>query len=493
MAGIGFKLKKMLMEDTYTSIFKAYLFSAVISSGPWLLSIMCLSLLGFLTPIMLNNHGWSIENWDLFGVTIVYIFAFSLITTGVFTNAISRFIADKIYMREPETISSSYISVLLVIVIFQGVSSLIFFSISSNEIFYIVNASSLYVIISCIWIALIYLSASENYKTIIVIFFIGSVISVLAALLGGKYFGFSGFISGFTLGQAVIFFGFSIDVFDNFGFPNKISLEFFSYCNKYYELVLIGIIYYLAIWSDKFIFWFSGTGSHVQGLFYAYGTYDFPIFLSYLTMIPSLAIFLLNIETDFYKEYRSFYEFIMSKKSYKIIHEKKQNMLRIIRHSLIEILKIQGMVTLLVIYFAPFIFSNLNIENDLSLRIFRYTSIGVFFHAYVLIISIILLYFDFRKDVLVITIFFAVSNIALTFLSKNMGVVFYGLGQAVSCILTFVVALLYLNIRLKNLEFLTFSNQPILGRIKDNKELRASPGGGYGTYVDLDKIRTTAR
>ena len=95
MAGIGFKLKKMLMEDTYASILKAYLYSAVISSGPWLLSIFCLSFLGILSPILLQENNWSGARWEVFAATIVYVFAFSLILTGMITMIITRYVADK--------------------------------------------------------------------------------------------------------------------------------------------------------------------------------------------------------------------------------------------------------------------------------------------------------------------------------------------------------------------------------------------------------------
>ena len=46
MAGIGFELRRILAEDTYTSMVKGYLYSTVISSGPWLMSVLSLAFLG---------------------------------------------------------------------------------------------------------------------------------------------------------------------------------------------------------------------------------------------------------------------------------------------------------------------------------------------------------------------------------------------------------------------------------------------------------------
>ncbi len=46
MAGIGFELRKMLRGDSFLSDMSAYLYAAMVSSGPWLMSVLCLAVLG---------------------------------------------------------------------------------------------------------------------------------------------------------------------------------------------------------------------------------------------------------------------------------------------------------------------------------------------------------------------------------------------------------------------------------------------------------------
>lgn len=491
MAGIGFKLKKMLMEDTYASILKAYLYSAVISSGPWLLSIFCLSFLGILSPILLQENNWSSAQWEVFAATIVYIFAFSLILTGMITMIITRYVADKIYLDEQQAIPSAYVSVLAITIVFQGVTGAVLFAFSGEGVLYVVSATTLYITVSCIWISLIFLSASENYKLITTMFFVGSLVSLAAAILAGQFFGLGGFLSGYTLGQIIIFVGFSYVILAEFGSPDGFHLDFLSYCKDYYELVLIGVLYYVAVWADKFIFWFSSQGTQIQGIFYSFQAYDTPLFLAYVSIVPALTIFLLNIETDFYGEYRSFYEFVMAKRPYGVIHEKKLNMKAVLQRSLMDLLKIQGLVTFLAIYFAPEILSGLGVTEDLSIQVFRYAVLGAFFHAYILIITIILLYYNLRKDTLIITGFFAGTNILFTWISTNLGAYSYGAGYTVSSLISFVISYVYLRRRLEELEYLTFVSQPIVGKRDDSPEFLARPGGGYGEYVDLEKARTS--
>ena len=161
--------------------------------------------------------------------------------------------------------------------------------------------------------------------------------------------------------------------------------------------------------------------------------------------------------------------------------------------SLRDLLTYQGLISVVVIYFGKEILNGLQIQSLLSVQILRYTALGTFFHAYVLIITIILLYFDLRREVLIIVFVFAGSSFLLTKLSIHLGPDYFGLGQAASCFLTFLISFVVLITRLRQLEFLTFSKQPISGSQKDTKKRRAQPGGGYGTYVNLQEAREAFR
>ena len=48
---------------------------------------------------------------------------------------------------------------------------------------------------------------------------------------------------------------------------------------------------------DRIAFWVAPTGRTIAGWFHA-SLYDTPIFLCYLSVVPSLAIFLVSVETD---------------------------------------------------------------------------------------------------------------------------------------------------------------------------------------------------
>jgi len=78
MAGIGFKLEKILEKDSYFSTVKAHFYSTLISSGPWILSIITLFCLGYFAPTNVD-----IYELTYFRAMIIYIFAFSLIFSSL--------------------------------------------------------------------------------------------------------------------------------------------------------------------------------------------------------------------------------------------------------------------------------------------------------------------------------------------------------------------------------------------------------------------------
>ena len=49
MAGIGFELRKLLEKDSYFGLFQAYAYAGIISSGPWVLSIIGILFVGVLS------------------------------------------------------------------------------------------------------------------------------------------------------------------------------------------------------------------------------------------------------------------------------------------------------------------------------------------------------------------------------------------------------------------------------------------------------------
>ncbi|HIG30106.1 MAG TPA: hypothetical protein EYQ50_20850 [Verrucomicrobiales bacterium] len=73
----------------------------------------------------------------------------------------------------------------------------------------------------------------------------------------------------------------------------------------------------LGIWSDKFIYWwFSPISEQVFGVFYAAPMYDSAVYLSFLSIVPGMSVFLIKLETDYSQAYERFFQNVLNKNPY---------------------------------------------------------------------------------------------------------------------------------------------------------------------------------
>ncbi|MEI8633495.1 exopolysaccharide Pel transporter PelG [Vibrio sp. PP-XX7] len=81
MAGIGFEIRKILKKDSLLSLFEAYGYAGIIGSGPWLLSILALMSIGFISLGVVLPKVLIVQ----FLISVTYMMAGSLILTGIAT------------------------------------------------------------------------------------------------------------------------------------------------------------------------------------------------------------------------------------------------------------------------------------------------------------------------------------------------------------------------------------------------------------------------
>jgi uncharacterized membrane protein len=222
------------------------------------------------------------------------------------------------------------------------------------------------------------------------------------------------------------------------------------------SLAVTGILYNLAIWADKFIFWFNPhTGVVVIPPLKASQIYDLPIFLAYLSIIPGMAVFLLRMETDFAEQYKNFYGAINGGGSLKLIMEMYEEMVLTIRRGFIEIFKVQGMTIVILLAIGDKLLAWVGISPFYKMLLnIDLVAVGV--QVLLLAVLNVLFYFDYRKDALYLCLLCLGSNVAFTILSQQMGPAFYGYGFALSMVLTTVVGMIVVSKRLSRLVYRTF-------------------------------------
>ena len=455
MAGIGFELKRAVHEPTYLGAIRGYLFAAIISSGPWLLAVLGLGLLGLVSTSFLPQEGR-----NLFAATVTHAFALSLITTGLIQLVVTRYLADKLFLNETKSILPTFVAVLTVVLAVQAVFMHLLLLSTGLSLDYRLWAVALSLALCGIWLAMVVLNAARDFLAIVAGFAVGYLVSFFSGWLLGLQFGVSGYLAGFASGQVLLLALLIWRIFSEFPSPQWLDLEVFTYIKRYPSLVVIGVLYHLGFWIDKIVFWFSHEGLNVGSYLNVFPAYDTSFFLASLTVVPALAIFIVHIETAFYEHYRRFYGAIANKGSWREILAAKEGMVGALPGMYGTLLKIQGAIAIIAIAGTPSILSVLQMPPSYW-YIFRIAVLAMAVQVFLLVTILLLLYLDLRGSVLIITTIFLLCNALFTVLTIRGGYAFYGYGLFWSSIVSVTVAFILLDNRLRHLEFLTFFRQPL--------------------------------
>ena len=463
MAGIGFSLKKMFTKETFSSRALGYVYSSFIAAGPWIISVISINFLLLLMKFVDINN----TERDLFSATIVYSFLFSQILVAPFQLVVTRYISDKLYNKEYEAIRPTYIGINTIVFFLSLIVCVIFYYHVPLPLFYKFLSSCIFVLISMIWVVMIFLSAVKNYKLIGIAYILGGVVTVAFSLFfieNPLYFeefsGSTNFLLSYVIGLSSIFIILLYTFFSTFHYGNPHTYDFIGYFGKHISLSLIGLLYTCGLWIDNILLWFSDFQVKVYDVFIFAPYYDNVIFLSYLTTIVSLVLFLVIIETEFYERYRSYFRKVNSAQTLKEIDKSKYKMIESLRYNLSYTFMVQLLVNITLVLLANPIFDLLNI-NYLIRDIFKITAIGALFNISSFIIILVLLYFEKRRSALLIAACFFISNMGFTLLFRTRPLQYTGYGFAVASAFTFVVALVPLVSYLRNVNYDTFALQPM--------------------------------
>ncbi len=451
MAGIGFRLRSLIKQDSFSGLLQAYGFAGIISSGPWVLSILGILVIGVI------NTDKSIPPFvEEFQISVTYLMAFSLLLTSPLQLLFTRFISDRIYEKKENLVLPNLLGALILVITISGIVSgavlVLFFS---GSLVYRLLMLTGFVILSATWILIIILSGLKAHRGILLAFAIGYGITVsLATQL--KTLGLEGLMAGFVFGHGVLFFILLNLVLRSYSSTKLIAFDFLQKKQVFISLIFTGFFYNLAIWADKFIFWFTPqTSKMIIEPLRASEVYDLPIFLAYLSIIPGMAVFLIRMETDFAEKYQQFYSAINQGKPLKRINQIHTDMTSIIRHGIHEVFKVQGMTVIILMTIGTKLLAWFGI-SPLYRLLFNVDLIAVGVQVLLLAILNLLFYFDYRVVALNLCVLFALSNIAFTSLTIFLGPAFYGYGFATAVILTTLTGFIQVSQRLERLPYETF-------------------------------------
>jgi len=450
MAGIGFDLKKLFAEKQGVSKANVAIKSVIVSTGPWLISIGTLAtLLIFLEPNMREDEFYTLSG------SIIYTFIFSMIISSPISNAATRHLSDRLYMEDFQSVSSIFLSSVAVCAFISFVLSFSYVYFVVSQSFYALEVAFFFVLMSVVWVAMVFVGALKDYNAVVNSFAVGMTMGVFLVVVFGGY-ELHKSLACFSAGVAITFFWLSAKIYAEFGFDGKISFGWLKSANSR-VLMATGLFFYSGMWIDKLMYWGSDKALSSATGFWFFPSYDFAIFLAYLTTMPTVAYFTVFVETVFYEAQREYLDGVTSGADLWIIKSLEQKMQKAFFKALAMTALFQVFTTVTFVLFTTFILDYYNI-NLLSVPLLRICAICATMHILIQVIVIFLYYFDFQKESLFVSFCMLFSNFVFALIFVDLPFQYTGYGYALALLLTLIIALAVGSYKFKRLSYYTFTS-----------------------------------
>ena len=453
MAGIGLRLREVVREGSLTSGALAYLSSAFISAGPWMTAVVALG------ALQLSVAPWiPEEQGTLLFATITYVFALSLVLTGPLQMLLTRHLADLLYGDDWEQIAPVFAGAVVATAGVLVPVAIAFVALAPLPLGFSIGTATLFVTVGVTWVAMVFLSAARDYGRIMGFFVLGYATSVVCGALLSVPAGVTGALYGFAFGQALLLGLIAGGITKEFPVSPGVTLLPLDVVRRYADLGLLGLVYGLALWADKAIHWMV-SGTSVAGVFRVLPPYDIAVLVGYLLTIPALAVFMVQVETQFYEPYRSFYRAVEGRRGLAEINSFQHAMERAATGGFMVLVKVQTFTLLFGLLAAPWIAEIAALGGD-HVGTLRIAIVAAGLQVFVLCAILLLLYLDARRTALVAGGVFAVTNVVFTLIGLYVWPDSMGVGFLASAAVSAVAAGYVAGRRLRRLTFVTFMSQP---------------------------------
>lgn len=465
MAGIGFALRKLREQETISAVASSSLHAAVIAAGPWLFTIFSL-----IAITAAAEPAAGLGTLASFRALVIYAFSISLVLAAPVQIVATRIVADDLWSRQTSNVRALFFvaASLAAALVALGVAGLAaVFSIPGP---FAVALYATTAIVAMLWVALAFAGAIKDYKGITGAFaaglFVSTILSTAAALTG---FDAAGMAYGFACGLAVTLAGLINRIGaafpeDGAAFRDQLSRLFQGF--RTYGYLALGALFGAAgVWADKWVFWLSPEQQTVSGGLIHAPLYDSAMFIASLVMIPSLAQFVMSLETEFFERYQKYYGTIRDHGTIDQIEEARARLESVSLEKLALITAAHLALAIVLILIAPAIVDVLNLQFR-QIAILRFGALGsVFQFIFIAAVSMVV-FFDRRRVYCALQFVFFVLSLVLSAVSVRLGEDFYGAGYFVAAVVASLIALIFAERTFHTLNYLTFigNNPSITGK-----------------------------
>jgi uncharacterized membrane protein len=384
-------------------------------------------------------------------ITLVY--ATVIVLSAPIDIVLSRFAADRVYEQKRDQIAAPLrIVVSVCLVAFTGVGALAMY-LGGVRLDLAVPGTVLAAVVAAQWLLLSAAGGLSSPGIILRAFGAGAPISVVAALVLSRpeLLGSAGYLYGYGAGQLATLSFLMWGTFRALPEHEDESISILPAFREYWMLAAAAFAFHAGLWVDKIvIFLLAGPG--VAPMYAASAA------VAWLSVVPACAYLFVNIETVFHRRFRDYYAALHTGASLAELERMAHDLRIQVGETLRGTAAVQAGVTLLCVVAAPAIISVLALAPD-SAGTMRWLLVGAGLQVMAMSTTLLLYYFDFRREALYAALTQLGANGLLT-LAVGAPSQLMGAGYAVACAVTCALSMYLLQRRMVGLLERTFQSQP---------------------------------
>jgi len=464
MAGIGWKLERMLERDSLSSTMQAYLTGVAVTSAPWVLTTAVLVTL----RVMARGHA-AVEFVQVEQM-ITIIYAVTLVISAPAHVVVSRFAADRLYEKRLDLVGGPLRHALVVTIIGFLVAGVLTMLILRPPFALAVLGTVLTSVVAAQWLLLAVGGGMSSPTGVLGAFAFGAVMSIVSALALERTTGLGarGYLIGFTFGQGVALTAMLVQILRSLPAEESATPRgaLRGAFREYHLLALSALAMYAAVWVDK-IATFALRGSA------ATTTLASSAALAWFAVIPAFAWIYLQIETSFFRSFRKFFDGLERGATLDELEDRA----RAVRVEAARVIRGAASLQLTIMAFgmlvAPHVVAALGLPDGATLAL-RLCLVAASLQLMTLLGLLLLYYLDLRRKAFTLAVaqFGAVG--AITLLVVALGAP-PALGAAIGSAFPTVYALVTVRASLASLVRHTFQSQRCGTHRKELPALPAAP------------------
>lgn len=468
MAGIGFELKKIYRKEGISRALIGAGYSSLVTIGPTLIIIIVILIL----YILLGMSKVGFAKRELLSTIILYVFIFSVILTAPFNAIFSRYLADKFFAEEYDNILPAFYVGLVIVALLSLILSVpimlsLYFR-GGVDLIFILASYLLWGSAVLIFYTNAFLHATKDYKIIAAFVFMGMLIAFLISWVLW-YFGFCDEIHAIIDGLAV---GFFVTSFSEFSYVRRYFKgkgQDYSDCLGYFvrmwKLFFSNLFYMVGLYVGNFVFWTTDMRLHVAETLYCHQSYDMATCLAMFTSISTMVIFTVLAETRFHNVYQDYMQSVIGS-SYGRIQLRKRILFRTIPQQMDHVFGIQISITCVLFLIVSLV--GRRFFMAMTMEIYPLL-VPAYFGIYMMYDNIIYLYyFEDSNGSFLTSLVFCLCSLLGTLFSKELPVLFYGLGVFLGMIAGWTFSFFRLRWVERNIDSLIYCRNKMIATMKSS-------------------------